>query len=306
MGSKPIIPIDVNPNGAQRIGALTGAEYMAFTQGGNSRVGELDDVAAFILAQVPAGGLDQAYADFHYLNNDANLGDLTDLVAARNNLSVYSEAQVDAMVAGAGNAFPREHAVTKPLVANGTLNNALAQPTWISTAVDDTYGIYMRCPKGTSAATALKFLRFASLANGGVGGAGSVWSITVRMQANSAKASSYNACLVARNPANDKMLFIGNRVSPDELDGFYGNSAGGVAVGIGAGVIPANAFPWRRFVCDGTNLVIDVSADGQQWERFFTSTLATYIGGGALELGIGMLVDNANDLAFWCQSLVIT
>lgn len=332
MSSKKPVPIAVLPEGMPyvggsvgNVGALSLTAYVHVVEadaGGhlNSRVTSIQDIVN--LVTIPASGISQATADGRYLQKTNNLSDVASPLTARANLSVYSiaqvdtlftnyytKAQVDAAVGSAGTPFPHEAAVTKPLAANGTWNQAL-NPTYtttVATAVDKTYGLYVRCPALPAAANALKFLRFLAKVNAGVtGNAAAVWSITVRVQANSMLGGNYNACLIVRNPANDKMIFLGNANNDHTIGGFYGNSSGGVAVSIGSPTTDPSCFPWRRFRCDNTTITCEVSADGNDWETFFSGPLSQYIGGGDLEFGIGMLQDNNNANAFWCHSLVIT
>jgi hypothetical protein len=82
-------------------------------------------LAELVADLVPASGISLAFADGRYLLKSNNLSGLTDVVAARGNLSVYSKAEVDGLLA-ANNGL--EVAPTKPVLANFTLQNAGASP----------------------------------------------------------------------------------------------------------------------------------------------------------------------------------
>lgn len=155
MGSKQAIPVALFAGGlpyvgagAGNVGPLNGGDYVHVVVpdgagGFNSRVTTLAD----LIAQVPASGISQAFADGRYLRRDQELADLLDFVAARNDLNVYSKAEVNAAItaaiAGAGassSLYPapirpvdgsfswfNQGTATKTVNANGSISIVLPQ-----------------------------------------------------------------------------------------------------------------------------------------------------------------------------------
>ena len=110
MASKEVADLTLRPvlDGTEEFHLVAGVTRSgggAVTNYGNSRRATLAEVLTYIQGNV-SGGISQAFADGRYLQKANNLGDVASAVTARSNLSVYSIAQVDALIAGVSGGGP--------------------------------------------------------------------------------------------------------------------------------------------------------------------------------------------------------
>jgi hypothetical protein len=280
-------------------GALVGSEELHLVAGvtrdgggnvtnnGNSRRSTLQAIANFVINQVviPAAGISQAFADGRYLQKAANLGDVADVPTARNNLSVYSKAQVDAAVAGAApSGMPFEIAVSKPAAANFTTQN-LAGGSIASTFADYAKGVAILQLGSIGATNQIRFARHDVIASG------TPFTMTARMTAIDPQqplGQATQGSLVLRNSANGRMILFGDGgggvTSYVQIFSTYTSGQ----LGLYTSFSVSYQFPWKRIVSDGTNLTFWVSKDGYYWVQGAAgTTIANYIG-VVDELGIGL------------------
>lgn len=198
----------------------------------------------------------------------SNLSDLGNLATSRNNLSVYSKAQVDAAIAAVvtTGALP-ETTFTKPTTATFT---SLRPAT--GTIENSTWGVRIRAPGTVANSNNIHYAVHALTV--GAGG----WRVTGRFRFAHAYIQWSCAGIVCRNSGtNGAVLF--SRLF-DGTDGFSKNvytsdTAWSSVAGMAEckGVIDY----WLRVTDDKTNRIVEFSLDGERFYRCFSEATNTNV-----------------------------
>lgn len=203
----------------------------------------------------------------------------------------------DFTVTGSGGGNTLEASVTKPVIANFTLENSGG----VATITDGSYGIVL--DSVSSGGANIRFVRTNSAV-------GSTWTMTMRTASHTAlNGTGYSCAMIARNSSNGRLLISGiyNNSNQYVIQRWssYAAYSGNVMAPVS---VPAASWYWWRMVNDGTNITYWMSADGYTWSTFRTEALASFItaaGGSVDQVGFGMMVGDSIMLDT-CQSFTLT
>jgi hypothetical protein len=259
------------------------------TNHGNSRRGTLAGLLAYITANVPAGGISQAFADGRYLQKANNLSDVGSVATARGNLSVYSIAQVDALVAAAGGNWWKGFVPTAASLATIIKTSGASNPT----AVDDAnVGLIYDAVDWTAGSVFKSF-------NQATPSDAADWTVTVRLTPDLPTVSSNMLALFltevnAGNGAFPLAFIWGpcNQAGNALVGTTYFASGGFIANHLSRPVVDPTQPIWLRirWVVASNAYFFDWSRDGKKWQNSGNKTKAQ-IGfiSRATHIGIGSL-----------------
>jgi hypothetical protein len=216
------------------------------------------------------------------LLKSGNLGGLASVATSRTNLSVYSKAEVDALIPVVQPSL--QGAVTKPVIGDWTLQNAGASAALATIST----GVKL---SDTSNSAAMRFAKYNTAPNG--------TNFTATFRLGKLKPDSINGaqcCILMRNSTNGRILWWGDYLANQWLAQqwtAYGTFSGNLSPGVAQ---EGGRFPWRRIVRSGDNLSLEASEDGINWGVWITTTVSVFLtatGGGALdEIGFGIMASD--------------
>lgn len=261
----------------------------AVTNHGNSRRSTLNAIAAYIAGGIviPPGGISQAFADGRYLQKANNLSDVANVITARTNLSVYSKAEVDAAIAGAGGGGPwyKGHFPTTAILPTVITGGAAVDVT----ATDDA-SIGMLFDSGVASAGENYRVRYQAAPSNAAS-----WAATCRVTANLALSATVGfGMFLGTVDANKWASSWGPFYSPPQI--FSRRSfAGGFLANDFAFTTSDPGLPmWLRIRWDqpSATYFYDLSFDGKLWRNGGTRTIAQ-LGFTPDHIGLGCYVNNA-------------
>lgn len=243
-------------------------------------------------------GLTQEAADGRYLRQGENLGDLSDVAEARDNLDVYSKAAVDSAIGdidvSAGSTpsqnWWRGHvplAADFPTLfhgaATGNVDLTLADDGDVGLIVDS--GVLLA---GSNHRYALSSAIPSHAAD---------WTVTARITPQLWPASETSIGIAIRNAASGAALVAG----PQSVSGAYNinfRRQGNTTFGSNASTptIQSGAALWIRirYVLASDTYFADYSFTGKTWQQYASYTRATGFGAAYPDqVGIGMLINSA-------------